>query len=772
MSSIVPAGVKSAEQDVARFEVGRRVGCWRRKSIRTQLLLAYVLLSLLAFGALVVISKFITDTAEDEVIANSREELMNQIINASKAALRESSLVLDARLDDGFSVLVAPTTFALFDVLGGESPRISPLPSYTEPDVTHLAQPTEFIPRYHCRDTEPLVGCSNDGLQKVSLVASSVYIVGSTLGGDGWDAPSMDMRGVDQTSILDAYIKAAYPVRESWVDSFVAGFGGGSPSPPLFRQYPGAVGNLSTDGSSAERRTYDPTTRGWYTSTTSAYGDTLPSRTLDEKLPPLPRVISPPYLDRFGRGYLISVTTPVIGPTNPRGAAAGVSGADILVSELQDVVTTIKSRETGEAFFLYRATGQVVASGQLEVSFTMTAIPTIDTLVLPGSVGSTFGQLSGWSGASSTFVSDASGSGSRRMTDPTGVAYELVWQDAWASAYVLLTCTREDEILVPIESQLASISRASAAVFAKSLAICAACLVVIVAASVVLSFLMARPVVQTLAQSDKIVANIGGDLFKGVKITGRRRDEKPSWKDGSSPLAGLVQLPGEVAALRGEFVKALFELGKKRVRTVAPASPLYQSGLPPSAPTIPTSNLPGPYAQCVGQIHQPEDAKRQSQALDLEMEAPVSQPLTLWNSIVAKITIYLLLPTVVAMVVVVAITFGTVFQDVESWMSPVRDTMVAEELLSLDVRAYERSQLASAFIGTAAGSLQALQTCAPFSRAPSQGPWRESTPTWLDSDYAYTLLTAHRRPLLTGASRLRDRARRRRAAARGGARTT
>ena len=108
MSSIVPAGVKSAaEQDVARFEVGRRVGCWRRKSIRTQLLLAYVLLSLLAFGALVVISKFITDTAEDEVITSSRDELMNQIINTSKAALRESSLVLDARLDDGFSVLVA-----------------------------------------------------------------------------------------------------------------------------------------------------------------------------------------------------------------------------------------------------------------------------------------------------------------------------------------------------------------------------------------------------------------------------------------------------------------------------------------------------------------------------------------------------------------------------------------------------------------------------------------------------------------------------------------
>lgn len=56
--------------------------------------------------------------------------------------------------------------------------------------------------------------------------------------------------------------------------------------------------------------------------------------------------------------------------------------------------------------------------------------------------------------ANANFVSDSLGSGSLRKTDPSGQAYELVWQDVWAGDFVLLTCTRVDEILAPIESQV------------------------------------------------------------------------------------------------------------------------------------------------------------------------------------------------------------------------------------------------------------------------------------------------------------------------------
>ena len=321
----------------------------------------------------------------------------------------------------------------------------------------------------------------------------------------------------------------------------------------------------------------------------------LPSRTTKQYLAPWPMTISAPYLSDLGRGYLLSIMAPVTGPD---GVVKGVSGADILVSSLQALVTTIKSRETGEAFFLHRSTGDVVASKQLIIERAMTSIPKIDMLKLPGQTQHTFGDLSGAGSRSSivnddAFVSSAEGTGSMRKTDPSGKAYELVWQDAWSSAYVLLTCTPEDEILKPIESQLDSIRSKSGALFASSLTICLICLVVIVASAVVLSIRMSQPVTETVAQSRTIVANIGGNLFNNVKVSGRRPDEKPTWRDSTNPLVGLlVQTPGEVGSLRGEFLRALFTLNKKRTREVPPPSPLYHMGLPPSAPSAAPRYVP------------------------------------------------------------------------------------------------------------------------------------------------------------------------------------
>ena len=52
---------------------------------------------------------------------------------------------------------------------------------------------------------------------------------------------------------------------------------------------------------------------------------------------------------------------------------AGVAGADILVSALQDIVTTIKSRETGEAHLVYLGDASVVASRQISASMAGTS---------------------------------------------------------------------------------------------------------------------------------------------------------------------------------------------------------------------------------------------------------------------------------------------------------------------------------------------------------------------------------------------------------------
>ena len=130
-----------------------------------------------------------------------------------------------------------------------------------------------------------------------------------------------------------------------WVDIFIGGIDN------TFRQWPGAVGSLEADVDGL--RTYRPTARTWFTGTVSAYGRTdrynnpISRETFLEK-PPL--VLSEPYVDAFGRGYLLSLTAPVVAPrgTSPP-SVVGVAGADLLIEDLTELITTIRIRSSGAA---------------------------------------------------------------------------------------------------------------------------------------------------------------------------------------------------------------------------------------------------------------------------------------------------------------------------------------------------------------------------------------------------------------------------------------
>jgi len=758
-----PASVQAILGSRASSSVAPPTG-WRTLRIRVQLLLAYGLLSLVAFGSLIGICAFITNNSADSVVSTSREELTKQVVNNSILMLGEAGLVLDARLQDGFSVLVQPTTFALYDILGGTSSLV-PLPSYTETTVDHLKPPTSYEDRYHCVSTanDAVTGCGTDGLQPLSLTASSVYVVGSSLSGDGWgSADAAAWLAVNQTSVLDVFAKEAFGTRTAWVDTFVSGVTA-DPGPALFRQYPGAVGSL--DATSDGTRTYDPSTRSWYTRVESA--GALDATTTSEYLPQRPMYLSSPFLDQFGRGYLLTVAAPIVGPN---GQVVGVSGADVLVSSLQSIVATIQSRATGEAFLVHRATGNVVASRQIDTSFAITTIPLIDSLALPGETTSTFADLASGGGIVAELVSDASGGGSLAAS-AGGDEYQLVWKDVWEGAYLLLTCTRVDEIQAPIESQLDAIYDQAAALFGVSLLISAICLGVIVVLVLVLSTVISKTVSKTVDQSSRIVRNIGGDLFAGVKIEGRAADAPETWKDKPTALAGIVvQKPGEVAALRGEFLKALYQLGQRRLREPPPTNPFYgqppplglgghveavdaapapygqlartieavrpraaprarrAAARPPTLPRRPPPIIPGGRASAAPlplpplglrrAAHPPARATRAQsrtpgtaaakEALDKALTPPHTRPLTIWNKTVSKIFFWLLLPTMLAMVVTIIVVFSVVKDDIRNWVAPVRETMVEEEISSLRVRTYERALFTAAYIDTAAGSLEVL----------------------------------------------------------------
>ena len=127
---------------------------------------------------------------------------------------------------------------------------------------------------------------------------------------------------------------------------------------------------------------------------------------------------------------------------------------------LFQMVEAIRLRTTGEAFLLYGPTGEVVASRQLMLSTSqvLTTIPRFASLALPGPTQSRFQDLTDGSGASVAIMDAMLGeSGSVRLFEwasPGAPAYEIVWQDVWGGEYKMVTCTRLDEILEPIEDQV------------------------------------------------------------------------------------------------------------------------------------------------------------------------------------------------------------------------------------------------------------------------------------------------------------------------------
>ena len=64
-----------------------------------------------------------------------------------------------------------------------------------------------------------------------------------------------------------------------------------------------------------------------------------------------PLVLSEPYVDAFGRGYLLSLSAPVVAPSQGSlpPSVVGVAGADLLIEDLTELITTIRIRSSNAA---------------------------------------------------------------------------------------------------------------------------------------------------------------------------------------------------------------------------------------------------------------------------------------------------------------------------------------------------------------------------------------------------------------------------------------
>ena len=338
------------------------------------------------------------------------------------------------------------------------------------------------------------------------------------------------------------------------------------------------------------------------------------------------------------------------------------------------------------------------------VTSTSTAtLLSFDALTLPGS-SATFGQLSLLTNP--VFADSMSaGSGSLQVT-ADGNKYELVWRHLWSAAYCLLSVTLVSEIQAPIENQIEKIDREGDVIFLNLVMIAVICAFFVIPCIWRMSITISRPMKKTCQQSQQIVDNIGGNLFKGVDL--QHKDGPTHWTEKPDWLTSIFfHDPGEVIALRGEFSKMLYNLTRKRVKQSQPPSPFYNmaSQHPPSAPMMSVAHSPE-YMAVASAIQAPK-SREVLAAEEKELSPPWSQPLTFWNQLQTQISVKLLAPMLIAMVLIVVISSVRMTAAVERWMGPIGDAMRTEELQSLEIRTHERAEYVGAVFKAAVGSLTA-----------------------------------------------------------------
>ena len=706
-------------------------------SVRQQLLLAFGGTVGFFFVLLVGLCAAIIFSLSEMVVAESRSALTEQIVQNSQHVLGDVGMTLDAIVAQGAAALVLPLAVAVFDTHDKEVPHslLAPL-LYDDNNVTNLAPPLVTSTRYLCEtsktspDLDPQRGCDGT-LQQISESASSSYVLGFAL--DGSNVLSLmaanEASNKKMATALDLLVAPAWKDAVHWVDVFIGG------ADDTFRQWPGAVGSLEADSLEADaRRTYRPTVRPWYADTISAYRrvnifSNPTSRADFLEKPPL--VLSEPFVDAFGRGYLLSLTAAAIAPQGSSApSVVGVAGADLLIDDLAELVTTIRTRTSGRAHLFAVSTGAV-----LDRPLVDGAPSSLGSVPLPDRPDETLGSALG---------SDTLACLRQCGCDGSALAggQKLVWRGVFTSvagslrlgegvgklapSFCAFTITPEAEVLAPIDDQIGEIRRETLSLFWVVLILCASCGALVLASTMCLSLQMSAPLVAMCKSSEQVVKNIGSeDLFEGVSLDDKGAGGgcariRPATAWPSNPVvAACCDEVGEVGALRGRFVGMLGEvLARRAVPTSSANGTAPTRGLSASAPgwghnpfvgqpalvksMLPPGVLPEPALTASADAYGDPPAGSVDVVVATADVSVVYPTLTRYNSMRAQLVVKLFAPFIAATLLVIIYAAVVAQLQVQGWTKPVKDMMVNEELATLDLRAYEHASfLAATFQGYA-----------------------------------------------------------------------
>ena len=332
--------------------------------------------------------------------------------------------------------------------------------------------------------------------------------------------------------------------------------------------------------------------------------------------------LTAPYLDSFGRGFLISELAQIIAPS---GEPLAIAGVDMLASDVRKVILDLRNGD-GESHLFHVGSRTVVGSQQY-VPDPMSAPPEISELLLPMSnlsvaelQAAALRCAPGGSGLCNTtpFMPLFLDTLAQPRNNGTGILYGransthantvdvddylVAWRLVLGGEYCIVAFTPGNQVRRPIDDQLSAIEAGSAAVIKIVLIAAFLAMGVIIFASCCTAWQVSRPVRLVMANSQQMAVNIGKDITDGVnldknpyfsvdvkeqivltKASGFMLVCRRLWtaaKALGSALHGLyIDDPGEVGAMEAEFAGLLQRLVCKQqlASRRPPANPLFQS---------------------------------------------------------------------------------------------------------------------------------------------------------------------------------------------------
>jgi len=285
-------------------------------SIRTQIISFILVFTILSLAINSAISVASLNSLRDNTRDMTTEAMDEQVTRNLRLSSTEAAQVIEEKLERSKAGIQAMSIFT--EELFAEDSQFGFKESYVELEFRNSYVnftidngSTEVLP--------PGIYYNSSYNERYVSNECSSYFLPNTVNNSDYEAnmtPAIS-NTINRSAFLDIFFKPFMDNNPNFVKLY-AGFEVGH----IFRLYPGQY---------RDNRSYDPTQRSWYR---------------DAKATPDEVIITSPYIDAGGMGWMISMAKAV---TDDNGTFIGVVSGDIVISDIQKNVLDVTFLETGYA---------------------------------------------------------------------------------------------------------------------------------------------------------------------------------------------------------------------------------------------------------------------------------------------------------------------------------------------------------------------------------------------------------------------------------------